>query len=299
MEEYTQRLTESSWDNKEWICSICGRQNKEEFKYCPECGEKKPDHEETQTEITIKKLKRKGFENCEQLFRLLIHVEDEEGNLLGSYNMTLHGYATKQELLNLLEDYLGYKENHRAPKKYHLEIQDWPYHSLDSAYETKEDFHVCELYSAEWNAVRKEYGEKRTDHEETWEEIRIKQKDYANCEQKYKVLVHLEDEEGNPLGNYNVMLCEYDTEKELIDLLEDYWGYKKNIYKEYYLKVIDWPHNPGPSEWWPGSSLHVCEMEEREFRVIRKKYKEDYGCPNSRDIEEKKEVETKVEIVYF
>ena len=72
--------------------------------------------------------------------------------------MTLHGYATKQELLNLLEDYLGYKENHRAPKKYHLEIQDWPYHSLDSAYETKEDFHVCELYSAEWNAVRKEYG---------------------------------------------------------------------------------------------------------------------------------------------
>ena len=44
----------------------------------------------------------------------------------------------------------------------------------------------------------------------------------------------------------------------------------------------------------------------REFRVIRKKYKEDdgpmpclYGCPNSRDIEEKKEVETKVEIVYF
>ena len=159
MEEYTQRLTESSWDNKEWICSICGRQNKEEFKYCPECGEKKPDHEETQTEITIKKLKRKGFENCEQLFRLLIHVEDEEGNLLGSYNMTLHGYATKQELLNLLEDYLGYKENHRAPKKYHLEIQDWPYHSLDSAYETKEDFHVCELYSAEWNAVRKEYGE--------------------------------------------------------------------------------------------------------------------------------------------
>lgn len=40
MEEYTQRLTESSWDNKEWICSICGRQNKEEFKYCPECGEK-------------------------------------------------------------------------------------------------------------------------------------------------------------------------------------------------------------------------------------------------------------------
>ena len=95
MEEYTQRLTESSWDNKEWICSICGRQNKEEFKYCPECGEKKPDHEETQTEITIKKLKRKGFENCEQLFRLLIHVEDEEGNLLGSYNMTLHGYATK------------------------------------------------------------------------------------------------------------------------------------------------------------------------------------------------------------
>ena len=46
MEEYTQRLTESSWDNKEWICSICGRQNKEEFKYCPECGEKKPDHEE-------------------------------------------------------------------------------------------------------------------------------------------------------------------------------------------------------------------------------------------------------------
>lgn len=162
------------------------------------------------------------------------------------------------------------------------------------------------LYSAEWNAVRKEYGEKRTDHEETWEEIRIKQKDYANCEQKYKVLVHLEDEEGNPLGNYNVMLCEYDTEKELIDLLEDYWGYKKNIYKEYYLKVIDWPHNPGPSEWWPGSSLHVCEMEEREFRVIRKKYKEDdgpmpclYGCPNSRDIEEKKEVETKVEIVYF
>lgn len=158
MEEYTQRLTESSWDNKEWICSICGRQNKEEFKYCPECGEKKPDHEETQTEITIKKLKRKGFENCEQLFRLLIHVEDEEGNLLGSYNMTLHGYATKQELLNLLEDYLGYKENHRAPKKYHLEIQDWPCHSLDSAYETKEDFHVCELYSAEWNAVRKEYG---------------------------------------------------------------------------------------------------------------------------------------------
>ena len=123
---------------------------------------------------------------------------------------------------------------------------------------------------------------------------------------KYKVLVHLEDEEGNPLGNYNVMLCEYDTEKELIGLLEDYWGYKKNIYKEYYLKVIDWPHNPGPSEWWPGSSLHVCEMEEREFRVIRKKYKEDdgpmpclYGCPNSRDIEEKKEVETKVEIVYF
>jgi hypothetical protein len=87
MEEYTQRLTESSWDNKEWICSICGRQNKEEFKYCPECGEKKPDHEETQTEITIKKLKRKGFENCEQLFRLLIHVEDEEGNLLGSYNI--------------------------------------------------------------------------------------------------------------------------------------------------------------------------------------------------------------------
>lgn len=77
------------------------------------------------------------------------------------------------------------------------------------------------------------------------------------------MLVHLEDEEGNPLGNYNVMLCEYDTEKELIDLLEDYWGYKKNIYKEYYLKVIDWPHNPGPSEWWPGSSLHVCEMEER------------------------------------
>ena len=306
MEEYTQRLTESSWDNKEWICSICGRQNKEEFKYCPECGEKKPDYEETQTEITIKKLKRKGFENCEQLFRLLIHVEDEEGNLLGSYNMTLHGYATKQELLNLLEDYLGYKENHRAPKKYHLEIQDWPYHSVDSAYETKEDFHVCELYSAEWNAVRKEYGEKRTDHEETWEERRIKQKDDANCEQKYKVLVHLEDEEGNPLGNYNVMLCEYDTEKELIDLLEDYWGYKKNIYKEYYLKVIDWPHNPGPSEWWPGSSLHVCEMEEREFRVIRKKYKEDdgpmpclYGCPNSRDIEEKKEVETKVEIVYF
>ena len=131
MEEYTQRLTESSWNNKEWICSICGRQNKEEFKYCPECGEKKPDHEETQTEITIKKLKRKGFENCEQLFRLLIHVKDEEGNLLGSYNMTLHGYATKQELLNLLEDYLGYKENHRAPKKYHLEIQDWPCHSLD------------------------------------------------------------------------------------------------------------------------------------------------------------------------
>lgn len=40
MEEYTQRLTESSWNNKEWICSICGRQNKEEFKYCPECGEK-------------------------------------------------------------------------------------------------------------------------------------------------------------------------------------------------------------------------------------------------------------------
>ena len=46
-------------------------------------------------------------------------------------------------------------------------------------------------------------------------------------------------------------------------------------------------------------------MEEREFRVIRKKYKDDgimyclYGCPNSRDIEEKKEVETKVEIVYF
>ena len=37
--------------------------------------------------------------------------------------------------------------------------------------------------------IRKEYGEKRTDHEETWEEIRIKQKDYANCEQKYKVLV--------------------------------------------------------------------------------------------------------------
>ena len=32
MEEYTQRLTESSWNNKEWICSICGRQNKEEFK---------------------------------------------------------------------------------------------------------------------------------------------------------------------------------------------------------------------------------------------------------------------------
>ena len=24
-----------------------------------------------------------------------------------------------------------------------------------------------------------------------------------------------------------------------------------------------------------------------------------YGCPNSRDIEEKKEVETKIEIVYF
>ena len=158
MEEYTQRLTESSWNNKEWICSICGRQNKEEFKYCPECGEKKPDHEETQTEITIKKLKRKGFENCEQLFRLLIHVKDEEGNLLGSYNMTLHGYATKQELLNLLEDYLGYKENHRAPKKYHLEIQDWPCHSLDSVYGIKEDFHVCELYSNEWNAVRKEYG---------------------------------------------------------------------------------------------------------------------------------------------
>ena len=82
MEEYTQRLTEPSWDNKEWICSICGRQNKEEFKYCPECGEKKPDHEETQTEITIKKLKRKGFENCEQLFRLLIHVEDEGGTMI-------------------------------------------------------------------------------------------------------------------------------------------------------------------------------------------------------------------------
>lgn len=197
MEKYTtQRLTESSWDNKEWICSICGRQNEEEFKYCPECGEKKPDHEETQTEITIKKLKRKGFENCEQLFRLLIHVEDEEGNLLGSYNMTLHGYATKQELINLLEDYLGYKEDYPA------------------------------------------------------------------------------------------------------------------TYKEYHLEIQDWPHNPGPSQWCTGSSLHVCEMEEREFRVIRRKYKKDierpmesmyflYGCPNSRDIEEKKEVETKIEIVYF
>ena len=73
--------------------------------------------------------------------------------------MTLHGYATKQELLNLLEDYLGYKENYPAPyKEYHLEIQDWPYHSLDSVYGIKEDFHVCELYSNEWNAVRKEYG---------------------------------------------------------------------------------------------------------------------------------------------
>ena len=309
MEKYTtQRLTESSWDNKEWICSICGRQNKEEFKYCPECGEKKPDHEETQTEITIKKLKRKGFENCEQLFRLLIHVEDEEGNLLGSYNMTLHGYATKQELLNLLGDYLGYKENYPAPyKEYHLEIQDWPYHSLDSVYGIKEDFHVCELYSNEWNAVRKEYSERETAYEETWEEIRMKRKAY---EQKYKVLVHLEDEEGNLLENYNVTLYGHDTEKELIDLLEDHWGYNKGVYKEYYLEVIDWPHNPGPSQWCTGSSLHVCEMEEREFRVIRRKYKKDierpmesmyflYGCPNSRDIEEKKEVETKIEIVYF
>ena len=198
MEEYTQRLTESSWDNKKWICSICGRQNEEEFKYCPECGEKKPDHKETQTEITIKKLKRKGFENCEQLFRLLIHVEDEEGNLLGSYNMTLHGYATKRELLNLLEDYLGYKENYPAPyKKYYLEIQDWPYHSSDSIYKIKKDFHVCELYSNEWKVIRKEYR---------------------------KIELH-------------------DQRK---------------------------------------TSPHPL-----------------YGCPNSRDIEEKKEVETKIEIVYF
>ena len=222
MEEYTtQRLTESSWDNKEWICSICGRKNEEEFKYCPECGEKKPDYKETQTEITIKKLKRKGFENCEQLFRLLIHVKDEEGNLLGSYNMTLHGYATKQELLNLLEDYLGYKEDYPAPyKEYHLEIQDWPYHSLDSVYGVKEDFHVCELYSNEWNVVRKEYSEREPDYEETWEEIRMKRKAY---EQKYK----------------------------------------KDIER-------------------PIESMYFL-----------------YGCPNSRDIEEKKEVETKIEIVYF
>ena len=198
MEGYTQRLTESGWDNKKWICSICGRQNEEEFKYCPECGEKKPDHKETQTEITIKKLKRKGFENCEQLFRLLIHVKDEEGNLLGSYNMTLHGYTTKQELINLLEDYLGYKEDYPVPyKKYHLEIQDWPYHSSDSVYEIQEDFHVCELYSNEWNVIRKEYRK-----------------------------IELHDQRKTP---------------------------------------------PHPL----------------------------YGCPNSRDIEEKKEVETKIEIVYF
>ena len=134
--------------------------------------------------------------------------------------MTLHGYATKQELLNLLEDYLGYKENHRAPKKYHLEIQDWPYHSLDSVYGIKEDFHVCELYSNEWNAVRKEYSEREPDYEETWEEIRMKRKAY---EQKYK----------------------------------------KDIKQ-------------------PIESMYSL-----------------YGCPNSRDIEEKKEVETKIEIVYF
>lgn len=77
----------------------------------------------------------------------------------------------------------------------------------------------------------------------------------------------------NLLENYNVTLYGHDTEKELIDLLEDHWGYNKGVYKEYYLEVIDWPHNPGPSQWCTGSSLHVCEMEEREFRVIRRKYK--------------------------
>ena len=50
MEEYTQRLTESSWDNKEWICSICGRQNKEEFKVLIlNAGRKTKINEETQT----------------------------------------------------------------------------------------------------------------------------------------------------------------------------------------------------------------------------------------------------------
>lgn len=182
-------MVTAEWNSGEWRCSICGRYNEGDFKFCPECGEKKPDHEETWEEISIKKLKRAGYENCEQEYKFLVHIEDEEGTPLGSYNVTLHGY---------------------------------------------------------------------------------------------------------------------DTEKELKDLLEDYLGYKKGGYRGYYLKVLEWPHNPGPSEWWSGSSLHVCEMEAREFRIIRKKYQNDrgpvpclYGCPNSRDIEEMEPLQMKVEILYY